>query len=693
MALKRLGMLWLALLWCGGDALALGVATPRVSSSLNEPLTARVPLVDSGALRADDIDVSLADESAFQALGLSRSAATDTLRFEVAGTPGDLYIDIRGRLPLDEAMLEAVLTLRWASGSMMPQITLLPRLAPSDRGTAIAAPADTRPEGSLAALADPLNARRAPPVPAPSSVDAELSAQATAAAIEAMEAETSDVSASAEAPEAAPEVRRGLESLAMRLNDLEERLQAQGMAQVSLASRLSALTLSPEMIEAFEERQQQLATRLDRLDERFIPSDARLADAADVSSPAGAGAGRERSPSQAGSADDERADESRVEDERLAEAGERTEVASSASTDEARSSDRPALDDTPESGTESADDTPAMPSAAAGGEEDAGTDTLLDRLSAFWWLIALFLLLAAVGTLRLLRHWRERGYHEVSVDETGLTMPAGGPGESDESGAVMAAASPPAPEGEALSEETPDPARVFENAQARAICDEAAIFARHGRHEQARALLSAGLESYPDSTLLARALEAQAPTEEANTAEAPASPSPTSPGGEPPESGPGRYGAPVEAGRATGAHADGGSEAASADTSALPTGGLALLSPQEIEIDEAQKAASRDPRAALDEIDTSGYHLTEFEYGDKPSIVDDDSASAAGHNATRGMLLEALERDGEARSGEEIGSGEENGAAAPGLAFSRHDTDNDAPEAAPQARDTKRRRD
>lgn len=722
MLLRRFSALLSALWVCTGDALALGVATPQVSSAINEPLSARVALVDTGALRADDIRVALADESAYQALGLSRSAATDTLRLEIAGSPGDLYIDIRGRRALSEPVLETVLNLRWAGGAVTPRITLLPHLASRGRNLDGAPLDNAPPDGSLAALADPRHARRATSVPTTASAVGGVSSDSA----EAGASDTPERSASV-----SPEARRGLESLAARLNNLEERFQAQSMAQVSLASTLSNLTVAPEMIEAFNERQQLLATRMDRLDERLVSPGASLASTS-VPEQAAEGVGSEAVRAAVSVVQTRSAEEGLAEGGSPEEGGlEERPVAASASLEgfrEENSTQVRVKANLAETGEPEAvngtaldrdllDDSRDTAAAAAAPGENADAGTLRDRLNAFWWLIALLALLLAVGVMQGLRRWRERGYRDVSVEEVGLAVPESHGVESDSRAAPAAA---PALDSDDVDtdEEISDPVRAYEYAQARAICDEAAVFARHGRHEQARAILSAGLESYPASTLLARALKARdEETTSPDGANSSATPEPAhsfdparaahslksheavSSSQKPSSQKPSPHKTPEDEGNdgpAVSVQNESGEVFHDKAPSSSPEV-LALLSPQEVELEEAQLAQAELPRARIDEIDTSGYHLTEFEYLDEPSITDDDRASASDHNVIRGMKPEALEsksetppENGEAQAGGH-GAGHKRGVTEPGLAFSLNDTDNDAHEAAPDGLENARR--
>ncbi|MFC0269220.1 type IV pilus assembly protein FimV [Kushneria aurantia] len=562
-AITLFAALLLTLLLPASPAQALGVGMPQVSSGLNQPLQARVPLIDSGALSADQIQASLADERLWQALGLSRSAATDTLRLDVQGSPGALYLRMRGTRPFAGAMLQTLITLRWPQGAITPRITLLPSLGAGggDDTTQQMAPAD-----SLAALANPRNARQPP---APREVSRERSSGA---------ANPSAESGSAANGVAAAE----LAALRSRVDELEERLQAQQMAQTSLSSTLSAGGSTAELIDTLDERQQQLAARLDSLDEQ------RLASLTDAPSPAG-----EAPPATPNSADSI---------SNAASAG-----SASAATPDADAAQQASSSPSGETSQPAA---PASASTAAAG----GFPWL--------WLAAGLALLAVL--LIALRAWRERRYRPVTADEIGLAASTEKEGdESDQTSAPEqenAEADRRSASRGGADSATPSP----EETQAQAIRDEAAIFEQYGRLAQARELLESGQQNYPDSEILKQALAALALREQEQQAQAQA----------------GQSAAPQEsAARAqrdaneaeprapsTPEHvASGESEDDTeepqerGDRVDTSSSAFSLLTPQELELQESERQQQRRPSV---DIDTSGLQLSAPGLPEEPGTGD-----------------------------------------------------------------------
>ncbi|ART61932.1 hypothetical protein C8D96_0434 [Kushneria marisflavi] len=236
---------------------AVGIAAPQVMSGFNEPLRARVALLDTGTLRADDIRVTLADSARWQAMNVTRTADTDTLRLAVDGTPGHLYLDLRGSRALDTPWLDVVLTLRWPEGELTPQLTLLP--------TAEASGAGEVPTAGKPAYGPVARTR----VPASSNLrrDPEADRQATSS-------------------ESSARDDQRLSALEEKIDRLEQQLRASLDAQTALATDLAslrALSLNAAPVNdrpddtaelaALTQRQQALESRLDQLDQQVLAAD------------------------------------------------------------------------------------------------------------------------------------------------------------------------------------------------------------------------------------------------------------------------------------------------------------------------------------------------------------------------------------------------------------------------------------
>ncbi|WP_438767693.1 type IV pilus assembly protein FimV [Kushneria sp. TE3] len=228
---------------------AVGLATPQVMSGFNEPLRARVALLDTGALRADDVRVALADSERWQAMDVVRSADTDTLRLAVNGRPGHLYLEVQGSRPLATPWLDVVLTLNWPQGELTPQLTLLP----STGGV-------TDHQASTAAGA---------------TSDRPAAGERFAATSETSRNQGGE----RQTREAPAQDTRRLAALEERIDRLEQQLSASREAQTNLMSALESVraqslagqdSFDTAGMTALVSRQQALESRLDQLDQNGL---------------------------------------------------------------------------------------------------------------------------------------------------------------------------------------------------------------------------------------------------------------------------------------------------------------------------------------------------------------------------------------------------------------------------------------
>ncbi|WP_336366597.1 FimV/HubP family polar landmark protein [Marinobacter sp. C2H3] len=109
-----------------GVAQALGLGEIELQSYLNEPLDAEIILPQSQGVSPDDVIVELAPDSAYQRVGLARSAFLGKLRFKVVtGGDGNLRVDVTSREPLREPYLNFLLELSWPQGRLMREYAVL----------------------------------------------------------------------------------------------------------------------------------------------------------------------------------------------------------------------------------------------------------------------------------------------------------------------------------------------------------------------------------------------------------------------------------------------------------------------------------------------------------------------------------------------------------------------------------------
>lgn len=234
---------------------AVGIAAPQVMSGFNEPLKARVALLDTGALRADDLRVALADSARWQAMKIARSADTDTLRLAVNGTPGHLYLDIQGSRALGTPWLDVVLTLSWPEGELTPQLTLLP-----------SADAVTGEKTTVSAITPALEPTARSNAPVPGDVPSDTS-------------RGQSVDRQTRVPETSAQDSRRMAVLEDRLDRLEQQLRTSLETQAALTTDLESVRAQSLVnqapndaaeMQALAQRQQVLESRLDQLGQQRL---------------------------------------------------------------------------------------------------------------------------------------------------------------------------------------------------------------------------------------------------------------------------------------------------------------------------------------------------------------------------------------------------------------------------------------
>ncbi|MCP8898859.1 FimV/HubP family polar landmark protein [Gilvimarinus xylanilyticus] len=107
-------------------AFGLGLGDIELNSSLNQPLDAHIALEDMGELGSDQIKVQLGSQEDFDRAGIERSFFYSQLRFNVVGVDSDdPFIAVTSRDPVREPFLSFIVDVRWTSGRVLREYTLL----------------------------------------------------------------------------------------------------------------------------------------------------------------------------------------------------------------------------------------------------------------------------------------------------------------------------------------------------------------------------------------------------------------------------------------------------------------------------------------------------------------------------------------------------------------------------------------
>lgn len=119
------GMLGLSLSAISPLAVALGLGQATVSSPLDAPLEATVPLQESERFALSDLRVDLANESAFRALGLEWTPLTASISVQVQEQPAGHRLLLRSSQAVHEPWLDLLLTISSPEGRQTRALTLL----------------------------------------------------------------------------------------------------------------------------------------------------------------------------------------------------------------------------------------------------------------------------------------------------------------------------------------------------------------------------------------------------------------------------------------------------------------------------------------------------------------------------------------------------------------------------------------
>ena len=142
-----------------GMSAALGLGNLTVSSSLGQPLSARIELTSAAKEELDSLAARVADPALYRQNNLAYpgalAAARVTLERDANGRP---YLQIRTQAPVSEPFLDLLVEINWAAGRLVRDYTFL--LDPPG-STMIAAPAE--PVAPARAGAAPARAAAAAP--------------------------------------------------------------------------------------------------------------------------------------------------------------------------------------------------------------------------------------------------------------------------------------------------------------------------------------------------------------------------------------------------------------------------------------------------------------------------------------------------------------------------------------------------
>tara|TARA_R110000824_G_scaffold29493_1_gene98134 strand:- start:85952 stop:88063 length:2112 start_codon:yes stop_codon:yes gene_type:complete len=155
---------WLSLSAVSPFALAVGLGQASVSSYLNAPLNASLPLLESSDYALDDIQVSVAEPADFAAAGLEWTPLAASVRAQIVEQQGQRQVRLSSGQTMQEPWLDLLLAVEFPGGQQFRDITLLfdPQ-GYSQQGQAQSAAPNAAPTTSNAATPPVAEARSAAP--------------------------------------------------------------------------------------------------------------------------------------------------------------------------------------------------------------------------------------------------------------------------------------------------------------------------------------------------------------------------------------------------------------------------------------------------------------------------------------------------------------------------------------------------
>lgn len=117
-------MLLLATFSRGVDALGLGEM--QVTSVINEPLAATIPVLNSDGIQQSELIVALGSNSDYEATGITWDFSHSELQFDVAyAANGSLIVNVTSSRPIREPYLNVLVQARWPAGRLLMEYTVL----------------------------------------------------------------------------------------------------------------------------------------------------------------------------------------------------------------------------------------------------------------------------------------------------------------------------------------------------------------------------------------------------------------------------------------------------------------------------------------------------------------------------------------------------------------------------------------
>jgi len=125
MGRKLAAILTSLIMFAAAHVQALGLGDIILESALNQPLTARIELLQTNGLRAEDINIQVASASDFERFSIDRPFFLDSIFFHLETAGNRTFVVLTTIESVREPYLNFVLETRWPGGRLLNEYTLL----------------------------------------------------------------------------------------------------------------------------------------------------------------------------------------------------------------------------------------------------------------------------------------------------------------------------------------------------------------------------------------------------------------------------------------------------------------------------------------------------------------------------------------------------------------------------------------
>jgi pilus assembly protein FimV len=178
--------LMLLLIVASRGSFALGLGEMQVTSVINEPLAATIPVLNADGVQQSELIVALGSASDYEATGVTWDFSHSELQFDVTNAAnGALVVNVTSSRPIREPYLNVLVQARWPAGRLLMEYTVLldfPVFSGSTDSASASSSSSASSTISTATTPAPQPAAAPTPAPTPQPVQVAPAPRATTAA-------------------------------------------------------------------------------------------------------------------------------------------------------------------------------------------------------------------------------------------------------------------------------------------------------------------------------------------------------------------------------------------------------------------------------------------------------------------------------------------------------------------------------